>query len=45
MNEPRTPRLGVLALMLEAYEPLFPGITESQRQYLTNVLGGLADTA
>lgn len=45
MNEPRTPRLGVLALMLEAYEPLFPGITESQRQYLTNVLDGLADTA
>ena len=24
------PRLGILALMLEGYEPLFPGITARQ---------------
>lgn len=45
MNEPLKPRLGVLALMLEAYEPLFPGITESQRRYLAEVLDSLSDTA
>lgn len=45
MNEPKKPRLGVLALMLAAYEPLFPGITEAQRRYLTGVLDGLSATA
>ncbi len=45
MNEPRKPRLGVLALMLEAYEPLFPGITASQERYLTGVLNALKQTA
>ena len=27
MQAQNKPRLGVLALMLEGYEPLFPGIT------------------
>ena len=26
------PRLGILALMLEGYEPLFPGIMASQHK-------------
>lgn len=45
MQSQQKPRLGVLALMLEAYEPLFPGITERQHKYLTGVLNGLSDTA
>lgn len=39
------PRLGVLALMLEDYEPIFPGIMESQRRYAQEVLDSLADAA
>lgn len=39
------PRLGVLALMLEAYEPLFPGITARQHAYVQEVLTGLEETA
>lgn len=39
------PHLGVLALMLEAYEPLFPGITAQQTNYVTEVLASLEDTA
>ena len=31
MNQNTLPRLGVLALMLEGYEPLFPGITAGHR--------------
>ena len=30
MQAQNKPRLGVLALMLEGYEPLFPGITARQ---------------
>lgn len=41
----KKPKIGVLALMLESYEPIFPGITEAQRRYLEEVLAGLADTA
>lgn len=41
----RKPRLGILALMLEAYEPLFPGITAQQHAYVEEVMASLADTA
>ncbi|MBR6185559.1 MAG: arabinose isomerase [Clostridia bacterium] len=43
MNE--KPRLGVLALMLEGYEPLFPGITQAQTDYVRQVIAGLAKEA
>ena len=36
------PRLGILALMLEGYEPLFPGITRAQEEYVRSVCEGLA---
>ncbi len=39
------PRIGVLALMLEAYEPIFPGITARQTAYVREVLDSLAGTA
>ena len=45
MEMNRKPRLGVLALMLEAYEPLFPGITAQQTAYVQEVLASLQDTA
>jgi L-arabinose isomerase len=44
-NATPLPKLGVLALMLEAYEPIFPGITERQTAYVKEVLASLADTA
>ncbi|MEZ4509510.1 MAG: hypothetical protein R2912_09395 [Eubacteriales bacterium] len=37
------PKIGVLALMLEAYEPIFPGITEQQTAYVREVLASLKD--
>ncbi len=39
------PRIGVLALMLEAYEPIFPGITAQQTAYVREVLDHLSGTA
>lgn len=45
MKENRKPKLGVLALMLEAYEPLFPGITARQHKYVEEVLESLRETA
>ncbi len=39
------PRLGILALMLEGYEPLFPGITRAQTDYVRSVLAGLEKDA
>ena len=39
------PRLGVLALMLEGYEPLFPGITARQTAYVREVLTSLDGVA
>ena len=41
----RKPKLGILALMLEAYEPLFPGITRQQHGYVEEVLKSLEGTA
>ena len=37
----KKPRLGVLALMLEDYLPLFPGIDRAQTAYVNEVLDGL----
>ena len=42
---PSKPRLGVLALMLEGYEPLFPGFIEHQTRYVRQVLESLDGTA
>lgn len=42
---PRRPRLGVLGLVLDAYEPLFPGITLRQEQFLRGVLDEHSDAA
>lgn len=39
------PRLGILALMLEGYEPLFPGIMASQHKYVEGVIASLSGTA
>ncbi len=39
------PKLGVLALMLEGYEPLFPGITQAQTDYVNTVVAGLSAEA
>ena len=33
MREQRKPRLGLLALMTDGYEPIFPGITARQENY------------
>ena len=41
----KKPRLGVLALMLEDYLPLFPGIDRAQTAYVNEVLDGLRDAA
>lgn len=41
----RKAKLGVLALMLEAYEPIFPGITKAQEEYLRGVLHDVSETA
>lgn len=45
MQNTSRPRLGVLALMLEGYEPLFPGFVEHQTHYVRQVLDSLAGTA
>jgi L-arabinose isomerase len=37
-------KIGVLGLLLEAYEPIFPGITQAQYQYVTEVLEGISET-
>lgn len=41
----KKPRLGVLALMLEDYLPLFPGIDRAQTAYVNEVLDGLRAAA
>ena len=37
------PKIGILALMLEGYEPLFPGIIERQCNYVKEILSSLKD--
>ncbi len=45
-QEKRTlPQIGVLALMLEAYEPIFPGIIAQQTAYVKEVLSSLGNAA
>lgn len=39
------PKIGILALMLGAYEPLFPGITDRQTAYVREIIKDLGDTA
>ena len=45
MQAQNKPRLGVLALMLEGYEPLFPGITARQHAYVEEVVSSLSEAA
>ncbi len=45
MQQPLKPRLGVLGLMLEAYEPLFPGIMQRQDRYVRDLLESLSEVA
>jgi len=33
MNFKRKPKIGLLGIMIEGYEPIFPGITEVQGNY------------
>lgn len=39
------PKIGILALMLGAYEPLFPGIIDRQTAFVHQVIKNLGDTA
>ena len=41
----KKPKLGVLGLMLGAYEPIFPGITERQEGYVRDMLAELSGEA
>lgn len=45
VSERTLPQIGVLALMLEAYEPIFPGIIARQSAYVREVLRDLSGTA
>lgn len=45
MIHAQKPKIGILALMLEAYEPLFPGITAQQHAYVEEVIASLDGTA
>ena len=45
MRERRLPRLGLLGLMTDGYEPLFPGITARQEAYARESVYDLADVA
>lgn len=45
MTQQELPRIGVLALMLEAYEPIFPGVTARQTAYVREVLAALSGAA
>lgn len=45
MEAQSKPRLGILGLMLEGYEPLFPGITARQHAYVEEVVSSLSDVA
>lgn len=45
MRERRKPRLGLLGLMTDGYEPIFPGITARQEAYAREIVADLADVA
>ena len=40
----RKPKLGLLGLMTDGYEPIFPGITERQENYAREIVRTVADT-
>ena len=41
----RKPRIGLLGLMTDGYEPIFPGITERQRKYAQEIVHTLSPAA
>ena len=45
MRERRLPRLGLLGLMTDGYEPNFPGITARQEAYAREIVAEMADVA
>ena len=38
-------KIGVLGLFLEAYDPIFPGISSAQHEFVNEVLQSISDTA
>jgi L-arabinose isomerase len=45
MKKLEKPRLGLLGLMTDGYEPIFPGITARQEAYARELVASLADVA
>ena len=45
MRKRRKPKLGLLGLMTDAYEPLFPGITARQEAFVQEIIADVADIA
>ncbi len=45
MREQRLPRIGLLGLMTDGYEPIFPGITARQEAYAREIVDDLKDVA
>ena len=43
MRERRLPRIGLLGLMTDGYEPNFPGITARQEAYARQIVEEMAD--
>ena len=43
MRERRLPKLGLLGLMTDGYEPNFPGITARQEAYAREIVAEMAD--
>ncbi len=41
----RKPRIGLLGLMIEGYEPIFPGIIQNQNEYAKQIVAELAPYA
>lgn len=41
----RKPRIGLLGMMIEGYEPIFPGIIQNQTQYAKKLVDQLSNTA
>ena len=45
MIEPKKPSLGLLGIILDLYEPMFPGITARQEAYAQRIVGRLSGAA
>ena len=41
----RKPRIGLLGIMIEGYEPLFPGIVDRQESYVRELVASISDIA